>query len=342
MNLSETYRKYKKGTILESFTKKTSSKKTKDIVDDSNNFFDAFNVVAEYILDNHYYTSPYTDKKFGKMTRYICSLKENIPLFKRNLEFEYFNGSLDVDYVKLNASGIYQLHLIRKDNVNLKILCLFIEDDNSVKEKGLNQEYIGYSCPLDFKKDLTPLQRTRIAVALSSQNLKESFVGKTYRKKSSDIARKSEEPFDIFKIVGDYIFANYSENFYFDDECKEGEFDCYIKDWENCIIRKNLRFEFMDKIGHFVSLDGIGPYKLRLIVSDGEYKSIRCFFSPLESDARKKHIDTDQLYENDDTDFMEDLSNEERMKIAKFLGCFSELQESFTKNCKKETITSHG
>lgn len=134
----------------------------------------------------------------------------------------------------------------------------------------------------------------------------------------------SNEPFDIFKTIGDYIFANYSENFYFDDECKKGEFDCYVKDWENCIIRKNLQFEFMDKIGHFVSLDGIGPYKLRLLVSDGEYKSIRCFFSPLESDARKKRIDFDHLYENDDTDFMEDLTNEERMKIAKYLGCFSE------------------
>lgn len=152
----------------------------------------------------------------------------------------------------------------------------------------------------------------------------ESFTKKISSKKTKDIVDDSNEPFDIFKTVGDYIFANYSENFYFDDECKKGEFDCYVKDWENCIIRKNLQFEFMDKIGHFVSLDGIGPYKLRLLVSDGEYKSIRCFFSPLESDARKKRIDFDHLYENDDTDFMEDLTNEERMKIAKYLGCFSE------------------
>ena len=326
--LSDVQQKF--GTsILESFTKKTSSKKTKDIVkkDDSNNFFDAFNVVAEYILDNYYKTVPYTDKKFGETTIYICSLKEVIPMFKRNLKFEYFPfGKYDfinTEYVKLNASGIFTLYLIRKNDVNLKILCLFSADDNSVKEKRLSQKCIGY-CSLDFKKDLTPLQRTRVAVALSSQNLKESFVGKIRRKKSSDISRKSEEPFDIFKIAADYIFANYSENFYFDDECKEGEFDCYIKDWENCIIRKNLRFEFMDKIGHFVSLEGIGPYKLRLFVSDGEYKSIRCFFSPLKSDARKKRIDTDRLGENDDTDFMEDLTNEERMKIAKYLGCFSE------------------
>lgn len=309
-------------SILESFTKKTSSKKKEEIVKDSNNFFDAFNVVAEYILNNHYTTSLIADKKLGEMTRYICSLKEDIPLFKRNLEFEYYtNDFVDTEYVTLNASSIYELHLIRKDDTNLKILCLCDADDNSVKEKGLCQECVGY-CPLDFKKDLTPLQRTRIAVTLSSQNLKESFVGKTHRKKSSDISRKSNEPFDIFKIVGNYIVANSFENTY-DDEWEEGEFDCYVKDWENCdIIRKNLRFEFMDEIGQ-VSLDGIGPYKLRLFVSDGEYKNIRCFFSPLESDARKKHIDTDRLEENDDTDFMEDLTNEERLKIAKFLGCFS-------------------
>lgn len=326
-------------SIIESFTKKTSSKKKKEIVNDSNNFFDAFNVVAEYILNNHYTTSLIADKKLGEMTRYICSLKEDIPLFKRNLEFEYYtNDFVDTEYVILNASGIYELHLIRKDDTNLKILCLCDADDNSVKEKGLCQECVGY-CPLDFKKDLTPLQRTRIAVALSSKNLKESFVGKTHRKKSSDISRKSNEPFDIFKIVGDYIIANSFENTY-DDEWEEGEFDCYVKDWENCdIIRKNLRFEFMDEIGQ-VSLDGIGPYKLRLLVSDGEYKSISCFFSPLESDARKKHIDTDRLGENNDTDFMEDLTNEERMKIAKFLGCFSELHESFTKKTTRKKSSS--
>lgn len=326
-------------SILESFTKKTSSKKKKEIVNDSNNFFDAFNVVAEYILNNHYTTSLIADKKLGEMTRYICSLKEDIPLFKRNLEFEYYtNDFVDTEYVTLNASGIYELHLIRKDDTNLKILCLCDADDNSVKEKGLCQECVGY-CPLDFKKDLTPLQRTRIAVALSSKNLKESFVGKTHRKKSSDISRKSNEPFDIFKIVGDYIVANSFENTY-DDEWEEGEFDCYVKDWENCdIIRKNLRFEFMDEIGQ-VSLDGIGPYKLRLLVSDGEYKSISCFFSPLESDARKKHIDTDRLGENNDTDFMEDLTNEERLKIAKFLGCFSEVHESFTKKTTRKKSSS--
>ena len=158
----------------------------------------------------------------------------------------------------------------------------------------------------------------------------ESFTKKTSSKKKEEIVKNSEEPFDIFKTVGDYIVANSFENTY-DDEWEEGEFDCYVKDWENCdIIRKNLRFEFMDEIGQ-VSLDGIGPYKLRLLVSDGEYKSISCFFSPLESDARKKRIDTDRLGENNDTDFMEDLTNEERLKIAKFLGCFSEVHESFTK-----------
>ena len=158
----------------------------------------------------------------------------------------------------------------------------------------------------------------------------ESFTKKTSLKKTKDIVDDSNEPFDIFKIVGDYIVANSFENTY-DDEWEEGEFDCYVKDWENCdIIRKNLRFEFIDKIGQ-VNLDGIGPYKLRLFVSDGEYKSISCFFSPLESDARKKHIDTDRLGENNDTDFMEDLTNEERIKIATFLGCFSEPHESFTK-----------
>ena len=326
-------------SILESFTKKTSSKKKEEIVKDSNNFFDAFNIVAEYILENYYTTSLILDKKFGKMTRYICSLKKDLPLFKRNLEFEYFtNDFVDTEYVKLNASCIYELHLIKKDDTNFKILCLCDADDDSVKEKGLCQECVGY-CPLDFKKDLTPLQRTRVAVALSSKNLKESFVGKTHRKKSSDISRKSNEPFDIFKIVGDYIVANSFENTY-DDEWEEGEFDCYVKDWENCdIIRKNLRFEFMDEIGQ-VSLDGIGPYKLRLLVSDGEYKSISCFFSPLESDARKKHIDTDRLGENNDTDFMEDLTNEERMKIAKFLGCFSELHESFTKKTTRKKSSS--
>ena len=328
-------------SILESFTKKTSSKKKEEIVKDFNNFFDAFNVVAEYILENHYTTSLILDKKFGKMTRYICSLKKDLPLFKRNLEFEYFtNDFVDTEYVKLNASCIYELHLIKKDNTNFKILCLCDADDDSVKEKGLDKECIGY-CALDFKKDLTPLQRTRIAVTLSSGNLKESFVGKTHRKKTSDISQNSEEPFDIFKTVAEYIIANSFENTY-DDEWEEGDFDCYVKDWENCdIIRKDLSFEFIDKIGQ-VNLDGIGPYKLRLFVSDGEYKNIRCFFSPLESDARKKHIDTDRLGENDDTDFMEDLTNEERLKIAKFLGCFSELHESFTKKTirkKSSTLT---
>lgn len=168
-------------SILESFTKKISSKKTKDIVDDSNNFFDAFNVVAEYILDNHEGTYPSSYKKFEEATGYECFLTEDIPLFKRNVEFEYYtNDFKDAEYVKLNASGIYELRLIRKDDVNLKILCLFSPDDNSVKEKGLNRECIGWGV-LDFKKDLTPLQRTRVAVALSSQNLKESFVGKTSR-----------------------------------------------------------------------------------------------------------------------------------------------------------------
>ena len=158
----------------------------------------------------------------------------------------------------------------------------------------------------------------------------ESFTKKTSSKKKEEIVKNSEEPVDIFKTVAEYIIANSFENTY-DDEWKEGDFDCYVKDWENCdIIRKNLRFEFMDEIGQ-VSLDGIGPYKLRLLVSDGEYKSISCFFSPLESDARKKRIDTDRLGENNDTDFMEDLTNEERLKIAKFLGCFSEVHESFTK-----------
>ena len=170
----------------------------------------------------------------------------------------------------------------------------------------------------------------------------ESFTKKTSSKKKEEIVKNSEEPFDIFKTVGDYIVANSFENTY-DDEWEEGEFDCYVKDWENCgIIRKNLRFEFMDEIGQ-VSLDGIGPYKLRLLVSDGEYKSISCFFSPLESDARKKRIDTDRLGENNDTDFMEDLTNEERLKIAKFLGCFSEVHESFTKKTtrKKSSRLQH-
>ena len=170
----------------------------------------------------------------------------------------------------------------------------------------------------------------------------ESFTKKTSSKKKEEIVKNSEEPFDIFKTVADYIVANSFENTY-DDEWEEGEFDCYVKDWENCdIIRKNLRFEFMDEIGQ-VSLDGIGPYKLRLLVSDGEYKSISCFFSPLESDARKKRIDTDRLGENNDTDFMEDLTNEERLKIAKFLGCFSEVHESFTKKTtrKKSSRLQH-
>ena len=158
----------------------------------------------------------------------------------------------------------------------------------------------------------------------------ESFTKKTSSKKKEEIVKNSDEPFDIFKTVAEYIIANSFENTY-DDEWKEGDFDCYVKDWENCdIIRKDLSFEFIDKIGQ-VNLDGIGPYKLRLFVSDGEYKNIRCFFSPLESDARKKRIDTDRLGENNDTDFMEDLTNEERLKIAKFLGCFSEVHESFTK-----------
>lgn len=170
----------------------------------------------------------------------------------------------------------------------------------------------------------------------------ESFTKKTSSKKKEEIVKNSEEPFDIFKTVAEYIIANSFENTY-DDEWEEGEFDCYVKDWENCdIIRKNLRFEFMDEIGQ-VSLDGIGPYKLRLLVSDGEYKSISCFFSPLESDARKKRIDTDRLGENNDTDFMEDLTNEERLKIAKFLGCFSEVHESFTKKTtrKKSSRLQH-
>ena len=170
----------------------------------------------------------------------------------------------------------------------------------------------------------------------------ESFTKKTSSKKKEEIVKNSEEPFDIFKTVAEYIIANSFENTY-DDEWKEGDFDCYVKDWENCdIIRKNLRFEFMDEIGQ-VSLDGIGPYKLRLLVSDGEYKSISCFFSPLESDARKKRIDTDRLGENNDTDFMEDLTNEERLKIAKFLGCFSEVHESFTKKTtrKKSSRLQH-
>ena len=155
----------------------------------------------------------------------------------------------------------------------------------------------------------------------------ESFTKKTSSKKKEEIVKNSDEPFDIFKTVAEYIIANSFENTY-DDEWEEGDFDCYVKDWENCdIIRKDLSFEFIDKIGQ-VNLDGIGPYKLRLFVSDGEYKNIRCFFSPLESDARKKHIDTDRLGENDDTDFMEDLTNEERLKIAKFLGCFSEFNLS--------------
>ena len=165
----------------------------------------------------------------------------------------------------------------------------------------------------------------------------ESFTKKTSSKKKEEIVKNSDEPFDIFKTVAEYIIANSFENTY-DDEWEEGDFDCYVKDWENCdIIRKDLSFEFIDKIGQ-VNLDGIGPYKLRLFVSDGEYKNIRCFFSPLESDARKKHIDTDRLEENDDTDFMEDLTNEERLKIAKFLGCFSELHESFTKKDYKENL----
>ena len=170
----------------------------------------------------------------------------------------------------------------------------------------------------------------------------ESFTKKTSSKKKEEIVKDSEEPFDIFKTVAEYIIANSFENTY-DDEWEEGDFDCYVKDWENCdIIRKNLRFEFMDEIGQ-VSLDGIGPYKLRLLVSDGEYKSISCFFSPLESDARKKRIDTDRLGENNDTDFMEDLTNEERLKIAKFLGCFSEVHESFTKKTtrKKSSRLQH-
>ena len=174
------------------------------------------------------------------------------------------------------------------------------------------------------------------------KSILESFTKKTSSKKKEEIVKNSEEPFDIFKTVGDYIVANSFENTY-DDEWEEGEFDCYVKDWENCnIIRKNLRFEFMDEIGQ-VSLDGIGPYKLRLLVSDGEYKSISCFFSPLESDARKKRIDTDRLGENNDTDFMEDLTNEERLKIAKFLGCFSEVHESFTKKTtrKKSSRLQH-
>ena len=167
----------------------------------------------------------------------------------------------------------------------------------------------------------------------------ESFTKKTSSKKKEEIVKNSEEPFDIFKTVAEYIIANSFENTY-DDEWEEGDFDCYVKDWENCdIIRKDLSFEFIDKIGQ-VNLDGIGPYKLRLFVSDGEYKNIRCFFSPLESDARKKHIDTDRLGENDDTDFMEDLTNEERLKIAKFLGCFSALHESFTKKTIRKKSSS--
>ena len=184
------------------------------------------------------------------------------------------------------------------------------------------QQKFGTSILKSIIKKTSSKKKKEIAPTLSSQNLKESFVKKTHQKKSSDILHNSDEPFDIFKIVGDYIVANSFENTY-DDEWEEEEFDCFVKDWKNCnIIRKNLRFEFMDEFAQ-VSLDGIGPYKLQLFVSNGEYKSIKCCFSPLESDARKKHIDTDLLGENNDTDFMEDLTNEERMKIAKCLGCFS-------------------
>ena len=184
------------------------------------------------------------------------------------------------------------------------------------------QQKFGTSILKSIIKKTSSKKKKEIALTLSSQNLKESFVKKTRQKKSSDILHKSDEPFDIFKIVGDYIVANSFESAYY-DEWDEAEFECFVKDWENCdIIRKNLRFEFMDEFAQ-VSLDGIGPYKLLLSVSDGEYKSIKCYFSPLESDARKKHIDPDLLGENNDTDFMEDLTNEERMKIAKCLGCFS-------------------
>ena len=184
------------------------------------------------------------------------------------------------------------------------------------------QQKFGTSILKSIIKKTSSKKKKEIAPTLSSQNLKESFVNKTHRTKTSDISRKAEEPFDIFKTVAEYIIANSFENTY-DDEWEEGDFDCYVKDWENCdIIRKDLSFEFIDKIGQ-VNLDGIGPYKLRLVVEDGKNTSIKCFFSPLESDARKKHIDTDRLEENDDTDFMEDLTNEERLKIAKFLGCFS-------------------
>ena len=188
------------------------------------------------------------------------------------------------------------------------------------------QQKFGTSILKSIIKKTSSKKKKEIAPTLSSQNLKESFVKKTHQKKSSDILHNSNEPFDIFKIVGDYIVANSFENTY-DDEWEEGEFDCYVKDWENCdIIRKNLRFEFMDEIGQ-VSLDGIGPYKLRLLVSD----------------ARKKRIDTDRLGENNATDFMEDLTNEERLKIAKFLGCFSEVHESFTKKTtrKKSSRLQH-
>ena len=155
------------------------------------------------------------------------------------------------------------------------------------------------------------------------RNLKESFVSKTYRTKTSDISRNAEEPFDIFKTVANYILTNHFFKIY-DDEREEGIFDCHLPNWENCnIIRKDLRFKFLFNLDGHVYLDGIGPDKLRLVVEDGKNTSIKCFFSPLESDARKKHIDIDLLRENDDTDFMEDLTNEERLKIVKLLECFS-------------------
>ena len=90
----------------------------------------------------------------------------------------------------------------------------------------------------------------------------ESFTKKTSSKKKEEIVKNSEEPFDIFKTVAEYIIANSFENTY-DDEWKEGDFDCYVKDGEKCeIIRQDISFAVIDKIGQ-VNPDGIGPYNRR-------------------------------------------------------------------------------